>query len=364
MSNKGYKFTAEADPQKAARLDLFGEVGGGFWSEGFDASTFKAAMGVVGETQPLDIYINSNGGSVFAAIAIYNLIARHKGAVTIRVAGMAASAATIITSAPNAKVIMPLGSMMLVHPVRVSADLMTPEELKKAAENLEKVRASVIEIYKKKTCKGEDELLDLMSTESYLTPTEAVALGFADEVDEFTEVENTALGDIVMVNGLKVSAQLFAHAPKGFINYADKPKASAEQTPTKEVKIMTLEMLKAEHPEIVEAIRNEAVKEGIAQERARIQAIEEIAVEGHDEMVQAAKFGEQTMTAEQLAVAMLKADKVRKATALANRIEDAKALNGVVPTGNTGIDPKGEAKAREAAERAEFIKAATRGYNK
>lgn len=363
--NNFYKFTAQADTQKPARLDLYGAVGGGYWEEGFDENTFKNDMSVVPEDQALDIYINSNGGSVFTAIAIYNIIARHKGVVTIRVDGMAASAATIITSVPNAQVVMPLGAMMLVHPVRLSTGSMTPEELKKAAENLEKVRASVVDIYAKKTCKPKDELLALMSEESYLTAEEAVELGFADSVDETASVTNEMLGDVVMVNGLSVSADLFAHAPKEFIK-AVTPKASAVLSPTnklKEEEKMDLEKLKADYPELVEAIRNEAKNEGISQERARILAIEEIAIVGHEEMVQEAKF-KTAMTAEQLAVAILKADKARNAKMLSERATDAKEVSELPTDGNTGIVVGEEAKQKEEAERKAVIEAGARAFRK
>lgn len=354
--NKFYQFTAAAQ-DAPARLDLFGSVGGGFWDQGFDESSFKADMAVVRDDQPLNVYINSMGGSVYTGIAIYNLISRHKGPVTITVAGMAASAATIITSAKNAKVVMPRGSMMLVHPVRMSTDALTPREMKEAAENLEKVRLSVRDIYSEKTGLDEKTLDKLMNAESFLTAEEAVELGFADEIDESQVVENRAVGDAVMVNGLKVSGQLFAHAPKGFIN-AELPKASAVQ---KEVHKMNLETLKAEHPELVQAIRDEAIAEGATNERARIQAIEDIAVAGHEDMVMKAKFDGKT-TAEALAVQILKADKARGAQMLKDRKKDAQALEGIEAEGNEGLDPKAEAKAKQDAEMKAAIEAGARAF--
>ena len=109
-----------------------------------------------------------------------------------------------------------------------------------------------------------------------------------------------------MLNGLKVDSRFFANAPKGFI-HAEQPKASAVQ---KEVHKMNLETLKAEHPDLVQAIREEAIAEGATNERARIQAIEDIAVAGHEDLVNAAKFDGKT-TAEALAVQILKPDKAQ-----------------------------------------------------
>lgn len=254
---------------------------------------------------------------------------------------------------------------MLVHPVRVSADSMTPEDLKKAAENLEKVRNSVADIYAKKTGAAVADLLTLMSEESYLTAEEAVEWGFADAVDETATVTNKIVGDVVMVNGLSVNASMFSHAPKGFIKAETPSKASASLCPKKpeEVEKMDMEKLKAEYPELVEAIRNEAMNEGATKERARIQAIEEIAIVGHEEMVQKAKF-DAGMTAEKLAVAILKADKERTAAMQAARLEDAKALDGIEPVGNLGVEPNAELKTQEEAERKAIIEAGARAFRK
>ena len=346
MRNDFYKFTMAQDQGTPARLDLFGTIGGGFWEEGFDDVSFAEAMKGIGEFQPLDIYINSPGGSVFAAISIYNLIARHKGTVTVHVSGIAASAATIITSVPNGRVIMPLGSMMLVHPVRAAVGSSTAEELREAGENLEKVRESVVDIYAQKTGLERERLLGMMQKESYLTAGEAVEFGFADEVDRNSTVENIMSDGVCMINGLKVSASLFDAAPKGFIK--------------QEVK-MDLENLTKEYPELVEQIRAKAYAEGADNERARILAIEEIATPGHDELVNAAKL-DSTMSAEKLAVEILRADKTRNANMLRARANDAQDLANIPQVSNEGVIPGEEKKAKEDAEEQKIIEAGRRGF--
>lgn len=357
MANKFYKVTAAAG-DKPARLDLFGEVGGGFWSMGFDEATFKMDLDAAGvsEDTPLEIYVNSPGGSVYTALGIYNIIKRHKAAVVITVAGMAASAATIITSAPNARVIMPRGSVMLVHPVRMSADALTPEELQEAAENLEKIRVSVRDIYEQKTGLDVEKLDEMMGKETLLTADEAVALGFADEVDESTKVTNTAAAGGVMCNGLLVKADLFKGAPEGLIEAAP----AAADDPKEDDSIMDIEKLKAEHPDLVEAIRTEGVQAGVAQERARLQAIEGVAVAGFEDLVVAAKF-ETGMSAADLAVAILKAQKEQAKAMLAARAEDADDLKGVAP--GAIVTSKDDEEARKQAERDAVIKAGARAFS-
>lgn len=339
-----------AAADKAARIDLFGEIGGGFWSQGFDEAVFASLMRDVKPEQPLDIVVNSPGGSVFTALAIYNLIGRHKGPVTITVAGMAASATTIITSAKNARVVMPTGSMMLVHPVRVTADAMTPDELRAAADNLEKVRQSVRDVYVAKTGLDPEALDALMGTESYLTPREAKELGFCDEVDESTIVENSLSAGTLRIGGLEVETSRFPRLPKALFQRAPGP----EKT---EAKKMNLETLRQECPELVEAL----IAEGAAAERARIQAIEEVAMPGHEDLVRDAKFVN-AMTAEQLAVAILKADRQRATARLAAREEDARELSGLAATGNLGVDLHATKAEKEEAERKQLIEWGGKAY--
>ena len=118
---------------------------------------------------------------------------------------------------------------------------------------------------------------------------------------------------------------------------------------------MDLEKLKAEYPELVQAIRAEAMKDGADQERARIQAIEEIAAPGHENLVNAAKFDGVT-TAEALAVQMWKAEKARNAKMLKDREEDAKALAGLEGEGNQGVETKEDAKVTAHAARVASLK--------
>lgn len=361
MNNNFYKVTMQANEALPARLDLFGVIGGGFWEEGFDESSFKRAMSVVKETQPLDIYLNSPGGSVFAGIAILNLLKQHKGAIRIYVMGIAASAATLITSAPNARVIMPTGSMLMVHAPRLYVGLSTAQELKDAGIALEKIEESVKQIYVEKTGMKAEDLAEMISHETYMTAAEAVAKGFADEVDTTQKVENVVSDNVVMFAGIPVQMSLFDKAPQDFLN-----KLNFDVTQTEKKSIlnqneevaMTLEEIKAQHPDLYKQIRDEGreegVKAGMTQERNRIKAIEEMALTGHEALVAKAKF-ETGMTAEQLAVEMIKAEKQKKATMAQQRTADAEELNGIgSATASVDLTPTASA---DDKEREELMKA-------
>lgn len=356
MKNKFWNVKTEG---KRAQLDLFGYVGGSKddpWGKGFNESEFLEDFRKIPSDSPLDISINSFGGAVYTGLSIYSLLKAHKGQITFRIDGAAMSAATIITSVPGAKVVMPKGSMMMIHKVS-SVAIGTTDDMRKAADDMEKLEENLINIYVEKTGRTADEIKEKVNATTYFTAEEAVEFGLADEVDETTEVKNTASGSFVMLNGLKADSRFFANVPKGFIK-ADTSQASAIK---KEGPKMDLETLKAEHPDLVQAIRNEAIAEGAEQERARIQAIEDIAVVGHEDLVNAAKFDGKT-TAEALAVQILKADKTRGAQMLKARMKDAKALEGIEPEGNEGLNPKAEEKAKQDDEMKAVIEAGARAF--
>lgn len=414
MNNEFYKISMITKKEKqVAKLDLFGVIGGGFWEEGFDESSFKRDLAQIPAGAKLEIHINSPGGSVFVGMAIKNLIQTYAGEVEIFVMGIAASAATLITCAKNAKVYMPTGSMLMVHPPRLSGyKSMTAEELKEAAEALEKTSVSILEVYKEKTKLQEKKILELMNKETYLTAAEAVEYGFADEEDKTIKIENRIddAGGLI-INGLAVSPYISKeileslNAAKFSFEEKDTEPAAQEtkgldgakenfdlsnenkkDLQTNEEKFnlpianateknifnenngghkpMTKEEMREQFPEIYNAILNDGVKQGIEQERARIKEIEDLAVPGNEAIVNDAKFVS-GMTAEKMAVAILKANKEAAAVMLKDRQNDAADLSDVLNT--PGVDPIQDKKTPEEIknekQEAEFMSAFKKGGN-
>ena len=311
---------------QASHIDLFGFVGGSKeFNDGFNETDFLNELRAIPPENALTISINSFGGSVYTALSIYSLLKNHKGQITFRIDGTAMSAATIITSVPNARVIMPRGAMMMIHKVSVGI-YGNADDLKKTVEDIEKLEQNVLEIYAEKTGKSIDAIRALVDQETYFTAEEAVEFGLADEVDETQTIENRVDENIISINGLDIQAGLLAKAPKSLFVSSN----------VKEVQVMNLETLKSDYPELFQAIRNEALAEGAAKERARIQSIEEIAMAGHEALVTAAKFDGIT-TAEMLAVQMVKAEKAKATIRMANIVEDAKALEDTQEEGNVGL---------------------------
>lgn len=131
--------------------------------------------------QPIDVYINSGGGDIFAGSAIYSAIRSYTGKVTLHVTGLAASAASVIACA--GRCLMSPTAMMMVHNVSGSfaGDC---HDMDKAAEVLRKANASIAAAYVAKTGMTEDQALALMDKETWLTAAQAVTHKLADAVEE------------------------------------------------------------------------------------------------------------------------------------------------------------------------------------
>lgn len=340
MKNDFYKFTMAADKTKAARLDLFGNVGSSFWEEGFDEKSFSNALKEVGDEQALDVYINSPGGSVYTGISILNLLKKRKGAVCIYVIGLAASAATLITSAPNAKVYMTKGSMLMVHLPSLLAGG-NKNDLKKSVEVLEKIEKSVIDIYAEKTGLEEKEISKMLENETWLTAEEAVEKGFADELDSSIEIENSITDKVIMFNGISTPKSFFKNAPEKILNVINLMEDNSFELNNKEDN-MNLTEMKEKYPELCSQLfaeaKAEGVKEGTMAERSRIKALEEMALAGHEAILNQAKF-ETGMTAEQMAVEIVKAEKANREAAAQNHSVDQIELNTALEGTMVSIEP-------------------------
>lgn len=121
----------------------------------------------------LNIYINSGGGSVFAGLAIYNMLKRHEGQKTVYVDGLAASIASVIMFAGD-KVVIPNSAMMMIHkPWSRLAGNST--ELRKLADNLDEIEKCILNIYEENLKDGVDieSIKEMVNAETWLTGDEA-----------------------------------------------------------------------------------------------------------------------------------------------------------------------------------------------
>ena len=128
----------------------------------------------------ITVWINSPGGDCVAAAQIYNMLANYKGNVTVKIDGIAASAASVIAMAGHTVLMSPVSMMMIHNPATVAFGDHT--EMAKAIEMLEGVKDSIINAYALKTGMSRAKLSRLMDAETWMDATKAVELGFADDI--------------------------------------------------------------------------------------------------------------------------------------------------------------------------------------
>lgn len=360
MTNEKF-WDIRAVGDSAYQVDLYGYVGGSKeWGDGFNDIEFVADFRKIPSTAPINISINSFGGSAFAGLAICNLLATHEGPVTIRVDGVAMSAATLITSTPRAKVVMPQGAVMMIHGP-MSAFYGNTREVTKQLEALAKIEDQMVRIYMAKTGKSEEEIRAAIEEERYFSAEEAVEFGLADEVDGTTEVAAFFDGEKIFASGQSADAKDFQRIPTRLFRPRAAQSFSAAGTgPSafpKEDPKMDLDTLRAEHPDLVQAIRDEAVKA----ERERISAIDALTLPGFEDLAAKAKFDE-ALEPSAFAMKMVEAQKASGKTYFAKAAADAKDLDGIGTEGSaSGLAEQADV---DAEARNEFMKVAVAAYNR
>ena len=161
-----------------AEVSIYDEIG----AYGVSAKSFLHELGALPDGSPLTLRLNSPGGSVFDAVAIYNAIKRHAGPVTVWIDGIAASAASYIAMAGD-EVVMPENAFLMIHDPSGFA-MGTAEDMRAMAEALDKIKGSLVAGYAAKSGGAEDDIAALMARETWLDAAEAVDLGFADRLAE------------------------------------------------------------------------------------------------------------------------------------------------------------------------------------
>jgi len=188
---------------------IYDEIG----AYGVTAKGFLAEFGALPDDAAIDLRLNSPGGSVFDAVAIYNALKRHAGEITVWVDGIAASAASYIAMAGDT-IVMPENAFLMIHDPS-GLVMGTAEDMRSTAEALDKVKSSLIQGYAAKSGKPDDEIADLMAAETWLDAKDALALGLIDRMAE--PVKLAASFDV----------SKFHNAPPELVAVAKDPEAPA-----------------------------------------------------------------------------------------------------------------------------------------
>lgn len=128
----------------------------------------------------ITVWINSPGGDCVAAAQIYNMLRDYKGNVTVKVDGIAASAASVIAMAGDKVLMSPVSMLMIHNPMTMAYG--SSDEMQKAIEMLSSVKDSIVNAYEIKTGLSRAKLSHLMDAETWMDANKAVELGFADDI--------------------------------------------------------------------------------------------------------------------------------------------------------------------------------------
>jgi ATP-dependent protease ClpP protease subunit len=304
---------------KKAEIDIYGVIGKKTYWEGDSTVTpqkFREDLKALGDVDEITVNVNSDGGDVFAGKAIATALKQHPAKIYAKIDSLAASMAGVIIVEAADKISIAENAYFMVHEARGFVGG-TAKEIRRRADLIESLTTQSIDLYYDRSKKmGKDvsrsTIKQMFIDETFIDANEAVELGFADEITGKVEIA-ASLEDFSKLSdyeGLPVALQELAGA---------KPPASQPQL--KDGDLMDLETLKAEHPEVLQAIRDEfkaeavntpaeeditqKVDEAVKQERERIAEIHQVAPDA-EAAEKAIKDG---ITAEQFALQVLKANK-------------------------------------------------------
>ena len=385
---KFFDLTSSTAPDGAKVLDvnIFGDIDPGFFGDGVASREIAEQLAAHPDAKRITSHINSFGGDLFAGLAIYNLLQGHPAEVTSIVEGIAASAASVIAMA--GKTVIARGGMLMMH-APIAGVVGNAGELRATADALDKARDSLVAVYQAKSGKKPAELKAMLATDTWFTAEEAKAAGFAAEIAD-KPVKAKASAGAVILNSVsfarsRVPAPILAMAteeplaapteiaPPETAPDADPaasppapapaespaPAAAAPPPPAAPPPAepeLTRETVAARAPALLAALLAEGHAAGVAAERARLQAIDEIAARAPAVLVASAKYGAEPMSAADFAIAALRAPIDPGPAVLAARRSESAAVSS--------ISPAAPDHSRAAAERAAAKQIATFANNR
>ena len=185
-----YAFRGRNAQTGEVAIDLMEEIGG----YGVSAKNFRDDLSRVGKNESLHVHINSDGGDIIAGLEIYNTLLAHEGNVRVSIGALAASMASVIAMAGDQISIAENGFLMIHDPW--SLIMGDAEEMRKAADTMDKMKASIVKAYQRQSGLDADEISQLMADESWLDAGEALDKSFVDSIDFAPEDAAVAVNDL------------------------------------------------------------------------------------------------------------------------------------------------------------------------
>ncbi|WP_407309756.1 head maturation protease, ClpP-related [Desulfosporosinus sp. SB140] len=221
-----WEFRAKADAPSVGELLLYGDISSTtWWGDEVTPAAFAQDLKNLGDISTLNIYINSGGGDVFAGLAIYSMLKRHSAQKNVYIDGLAASIASVIAMAGDT-VYMPRNAMLMIHKAWTLA-VGNANDLRKLADDMDKIDESILTTYQTKTGLDPETIIDMVNAETWLKAEEAVALGFADEIEESKQIVASISHGHLLVNGQSIDLSRFRKTPQ-FAHHEHQTSASSD----------------------------------------------------------------------------------------------------------------------------------------
>lgn len=306
MMNKFWKIKNEADTDNA-EMFIYGEIADTtWWGDEVTPKQFADDLKALGD-KDLTVRVNSPGGDVFAAQAIYNQLKSYKGHVTMRIDGLAASAATIITCAGDT-VIMPDNALFMIHnPKGAMMGYYDSESLTGYAKQLDTVRQTIVNVYAKRVGNNlsDTQIKHKMDDETWMTAQEALDYGFVDKLDTEASVTNSLNDGMLVMNSVKCDLSRFKRGEEVAAIIKRKSGYNCNKSPNNEKNLQVEEENPMKDTDLLEKIKNllgvkeepapapeDNAKDPVIAERERLMALD--ALDDHkgaaiSKMVNAAK---------------------------------------------------------------------------
>lgn len=189
MSKDKRYFQLVQETEDTADLYIFGDICKWAWEEDGDAN----GMTIVKKLRALNVkninvHINSYGGDVSEGLAIYNVLRESAAHINTICDGFACSAASVVFMAGDKRIMSP-ASLLMIHNAWTYA-YGNAAELRKSADDLDTITQASVEAYKKVATISEEEIKSLMDAETWILPADAVAYGFATDIDDDDEEDD------------------------------------------------------------------------------------------------------------------------------------------------------------------------------
>ena len=181
------KYYQLAKHENTATLHIFGDIVDDVYDDGVCALSFAYELEQLGEVDSIDVYINSYGGSVAQGFSIYNQLKNHPAKIRTICNGFACSIASVIFLAGDERIMQDASLLMIHNPFCMTMG--NASELRKTADDLDKMAQVSIDLYCQATGLDESTIKYMMDKGTWLSASDALELGFATNVENKNEVD-------------------------------------------------------------------------------------------------------------------------------------------------------------------------------